>query len=232
MKQGRSLFLLLLIGAADLIILGVLVLQMAVGIETAAGAEGSAVEPKYVALTFDDGPSREYTKLLLDGLRERDVQASFFLLGTCIPGNEDLVEQMERDGHLIGVHGMKHRDLTKEKPKDAVMQIRETAEMIAGITGKEPEYLRPPFGNWNEKLGAAVEKELAMVPVFWDVDSLDWKVQDSGKIVKKVLEDVENGDIILFHDTFDSSVEAVLQLIDKLKAKGYTFLTADELMVD
>ena len=232
MKPGRSLVMLLLIGVADLAILGMLVLQMAVGMETAAAPEEMFTEPKYVALTFDDGPNREYTKGLLDGLRERDVQASFFLLGICIPGNEDLVEQMDRERHLIGVHGMQHRDLTKENPRDAVSQIAETREMIGKIIGRQPEYVRPPYGSWNEKLGEAVEKELSMIPVFWDVDSLDWKIRNSGKITKKVLENVENGDIILFHDEFDASVEAVFQIIDKLKAKGYTFVTVDELMVD
>ena len=100
------------------------------------------------------------------------------------------------------------------------------------MTGVWPEYIRPPYGSWNEKLGQAVLEELQMIPVFWNVDSLDWELQNVGKIVKKVLADVENGDIILMHDEFDTSVEAALAIIDNLMAKGYTFVTANELMVD
>ena len=81
---------------------------------------------KYVALTFDDGPNSRYTKPLLDGLRERGIRASFFLVGECIDGKEDLVKQMAEDGHLIGVHCMTHKDLTKEPLSDAKKEICET----------------------------------------------------------------------------------------------------------
>ena len=235
MRHGTSLALLLMIGLFDMAILGILILYLTVGVEVTAMGQWKELhsgDPKYVALTFDDGPNREYTKILLDGLKARNVKASFFLLGKCIPGNEELVKLMDRDGHLIGVHGMDHRDLAKEKPEYAVKQIAEAGEMIREVTGKEPDYMRPPYGSWNENLEEAVGKELLLVPVFWDVDSLDWKLQDSGKIVKKVLKDVENGEIILLHDEFAASVEAAFQIIDKLRAKGYTFVTVDELMVD
>ena len=183
---------------------------------------------KYVALTFDDGPNSRYTKPLLDGLRARGIRASFFLVGECIDGKEDLVKQMAEDGHLIGVHCMTHKDLTKEPLSDAKKEICETGEKIRAVTGVMPEYVRPPYGSWNAKLEEAVD----MIPVFWDVDSIDWRLKNTEKVTAKVLKDTEDGDIILMHDEFRTSVEAALRIIDNLTAKGYTFVTVDELMVD
>ena len=193
-----------------------------------AAADGAYGEPKTVALTFDDGPSADYTERLLDGLRERDVKASFFLIGECIEGNETIVKRMDEEGHLIGVHCLHHTDLTRETADCAREQLEETRTMIQAITGKTPEYVRPPFGNWNEKLRETIDME----PVFWNVDSVDWKLKNTAQIVQKVVKDTKNGDIILMHDEFRTSIEAALQIIDNLEANGYTFVTVDELSVD
>lgn len=190
------------------------------------------VEPKMVALTFDDGPNRKYTEKLLDGLKERNVKASFFLVGECIEGNEEVLKRMESEGHLIGVHCMQHTQLTKEPLKEALEQLGKTKDMIVEITGTSPEYIRPPYGSWNAELDEHAAEKLSMTPVFWSVDSLDWKLKNTAKIVNKVLHDTEDGDIILMHDEFSSSVEAAFQIIDNLLAKGYTFVTVDELTID
>lgn len=196
--------------------------------DRAASADGEAPAPKVVALTFDDGPNKKYTEKLLDGLKVRDVKASFFLIGECIEGNEDVVKRMEEEGHLIGVHCMYHTDLTKEAASDALEQLEETGAMIEEITGKKPEYVRPPYGKWSDSLREIIPME----PVFWNVDSIDWKLKDTSKIVKKVMKDTKNGDIILMHDEFSTSVEAAFQIIDNLLANGYTFVTVDELTID
>ena len=181
-----------------------------------------------VALTFDDGPNARYTEALLDGLKEREVRASFFLVGQCIEGNEDTVRRMAEEGHLIGVHCMEHRDLTREPEEEAVRQLMDTAAMIGAVTGRMPEYIRPPFGKWSSGLQEAVPMET----VLWSVDSLDWKLQDTDRIVRRVLKDTEDGDIILMHDEVQTSVEAAMEIIDNLLAKGYTFVTVDELTID
>lgn len=181
-----------------------------------------------VALTFDDGPNARYTEALLDGLKEREVRASFFLVGQCIEGNEDTVRRMAEEGHLIGIHCMEHRDLTREPEEEAVRQLMDTAAMIGAVTGRTPEYIRPPFGKWSSGLQEAVPMET----VLWSVDSLDWKLQDTDRIVRRVLKDTEDGDIILMHDEFQTSVEAAMEIIDNLLAKGYTFVTVDELTID
>ncbi len=188
----------------------------------------TAGTPKYIALTFDDGPSRKYTPILLDGLKERGVHATFFLMGKNIEGKEDIVKRMSEEGHLIGNHSYEHVQLTKVGAKAVCEAVEHTQEQIEAITGKRPEYIRPPYGDWNEEL----EEKIGMAPVLWSLDSMDWKLKDTGKIIHQVLKDVKDGDIILLHDIFPSSVEAALELIDILQKEGYVFVTADELLIE
>lgn len=197
-------------------------------------ADGSAqvspeqAEQKYVALTFDDGPHKDCTPVLLEGLKSRGVKATFFLMGENIPGNEEVVKQMQQDGHLIGNHSFRHVQLTKAGEDAVCSAVEKTEALISEITGVRPEYLRPPYGDWNESL----ECRLDLTPVFWTVDSLDWKLKNTGKIVKRVEKYVGNGDIILMHDIFPTSVEAALELVDALQEQGYRFVTVEELLID
>lgn len=186
------------------------------------------IEGKCVALTFDDGPHEECTKELLDGLKERGVRATFFLMGQNIDGNEALVKRMYDEGHLIGNHSYSHVQLTKAGAKTVCQAVDRTSKIIEGITGERPQYMRPPYGDWNEEL----ECDVGMTTVLWSVDSLDWKLRNKNKIVKRVLKDAGDGDIILMHDIFPTSVQAALELVDTLGGQGYTFVTVDELLID
>lgn len=193
---------------------------------------GNSVLPasgeKLLALTFDDGPHAVYTKKLLDGLRERNVKATFFLVGENIQGNEELVRQMAEDGHLIGTHCYSHVDLTKEAQEKACDEILRTNALIESLTGKRPEYIRPPYGSWSGELADSVE----MTPVFWDIDTLDWKSQNAGAVLKHICKNVGKHQVILLHDVFGTSVDAALAAIDTLTQQGYTFVTVDELLID
>ncbi|MDD3252744.1 MAG: polysaccharide deacetylase family protein [Lachnospiraceae bacterium] len=188
----------------------------------------TADAPSFVALTFDDGPDPVCTPKLLDGLKERGVHATFFLMGQSIPGNEALVLRMKEEGHLIGNHSYRHIQLTKAREDSVCEAVEQTEELIASITGERPQYLRPPYGDWNENL----ECRMNLTTVFWSVDSLDWKLQHTSRIVRRLEQSVGPGDIILMHDIFPTSVEAALQIVDSLQAKGYRFVTVDELLVD
>ena len=192
-----------------------------------AGMEVSE-EEKLVALTFDDGPHAVYTEKLLEGLRERGVKATFFLIGKSIEGKEEIVKQMAEDGHLIGSHTFDHVQLTALSVEEACREISMTNEAIREVTGQEPEYIRPPFGSWNTRLDCAVD----MKEVGWTVDPEDWKVKDTDTVVERVLEKTEDGSIILLHDVYDTSVEAAFQIIDALQAEGYRFVTVDGVMLD
>lgn len=183
---------------------------------------------KVVALTFDDGPGYKTTMTLLDGLRERNVHATFFLLGEKIEERREVVETMNEDGHLIGNHTYDHVQLDAINVECAKDEIVKTNEIIKEITGEYPTYIRPPYGCWNMELEDAIN----LTPVLWTLDTSDWNTRDVERIVNYVVEEVESGDIILMHDIYDTSVAAALEIVDRLQAKGYVFVTVDELLIE
>ncbi len=187
----------------------------------------TAREDPRVALTFDDGPS-EYTTSLLDGLRERGVKATFFLQGQCIEGREGIIRQMQEDGHLIGNHTFHHVQLTKLSDEQAKQEVVSTSNAIFKITGIYTAFIRPPFGEWKKGL----DYNVTMIPVLWTLDSRDWYTQNTPVIVNEVMKQVDDGDIILMHDCFQTSVESALQIVDRLKEQGYEFVTVDEMIVE
>jgi len=181
-----------------------------------------------VAITFDDGPRRSTTVRLLDGLKELNVKATFFLMGKNIIGNEDIVKRMYDEGHLIGNHTYSHVELCDVCHDMALEEIESTNNLIYDITGYMPKYIRPPFGSYSDKL----QLEINMTPVMWSVDPNDWNTTDTYGVVKAVVSKVKSGDIILLHDFYDSSVTAALEIIAQLKAKGYIFVTVDQIILD
>ena len=177
------------------------------------------------ALTFDDGPDIRYTPLLLDGLKERNVRASFFLLGEKVEQYPELVERMQKEGHLVGNHTYHHVQLNKLNETKAREEILKTNNLIYETTGVYPLYLRPPFGAWKKNLELCVE----MFPVFWDIDTLDWKTRNAKNTINVVMNEVKDGSIILMHDIHSPSVDAAEVLIPKLIASGYQLVTVSEL---
>lgn len=194
--------------------------------QTAGRTSVAKEEAPRVALTFDDGPNARYTPLLLEGLRKRNIHATFFLLGENILKNEELLLRMQKDGHLIGCHTWSHVQLDKISPSRASREILKTNSLIYHITGTYPTCLRPPYGAWKKDL----ELPVTMLPVFWDVDTLDWQSQNPESILDIVRQNVQDGSIILMHDSYDSSVRAALAIADELTEKGYDFVTADQLL--
>ena len=194
--------------------------------EKAAGEQAEELPPR-VALTFDDGPHSIYTKNLLDGLRERGVKATFFVVGENIPGREDLIRQMEADGHLIGNHTYDHVDISKLSDEENCRELQKTSDLIKEITGHGTAYVRPPFGNWKESMDCKV----SMIVVKWTIDTLDWKSKNVTEIIGKVMQQISDHDIILMHDYYETSVEAALQIIDRLQEEGYEFVTVEDLIL-
>ncbi len=195
----------------------------------AAGEVFSGEHPK-IALTFDDGPNAIHTPVLLDGLKERDVKATFFLIGKNIEAgnNAEIVKREAREGHLVGNHTYSHIEITRVNDETAYQELKKTNDLIAGITGEPVEYMRPPFGLWQKKL----EQRIHVLPVLWTVDPLDWATENVDEIVNKVVTEVEENDIILLHDCYKSSVKAALRIVDLLEAEGYQFVTVDELLLE
>lgn len=183
---------------------------------------------KKIAITFDDGPHPYYTEQLLDGLKEREVHATFFVTGEHAKLHPDIIKRMQKEGHLIGNHTYSHIQLTKGNREKFKQELIQTNEILEEITGEEVQYVRPPYGSWDKSF----ESELNMFPVLWTVDPLDWCSSNVSCITEKIVDNVEENDIILMHDYYDTSVTAALKAIDKLQEEGYTFVTVEEILFD
>lgn len=185
-------------------------------------------DEKKIALTFDDGPHPQFTEELLDGLKERGVQATFFVTGEHAELHPNIIKRMSEEGHVIGNHTYSHIQLTSSNRETFKKELIKTNQILEEITGKEVLYVRPPYGTWDKSF----ETELNMFPVLWNVDPLDWCSSDSSSVVRKVLKDTDENDIILMHDYYETSVTAALQIVDELKSQGYTFVTVEEILFD
>lgn len=183
---------------------------------------------KKVALTFDDGPNPDYTQELLDGLKTRDVKATFFVLGKQVEQYPELTKKIVKDGHLLGCHGYEHVNLNTLSMEDACGQMTQTSDLIYDITGMRPMFMRPPYGKCHE----GMEEKVQMIEVLWDIDTMDWSLRNPGRVVRETLSKAEDGSIILMHDEFQESVDAALLLVDALKKQGYEFVTVDELILE
>lgn len=190
--------------------------------------EEAVDSPKKIALTFDDGPHPYYTQQLLDGLKERGARASFFVMGKQAEAYPDLILRMQTEGHLIGNHTYSHLQLGKGNRETFKSELVKTNELLMGITGEEPQYVRPPYGSWDKSF----ESELTMIPVLWTIDPMDWCSSDVEGIVQKVTRKAEENAVILMHDEYKSSVTAALQIVDILQKQGYEFVTVDEILFD
>ncbi len=186
------------------------------------------VDVRKIAITFDDGPHPYYTEQLLDGLKERGVVATFFVTGEHAQLHPDIIERMVEEGHLVGNHTYSHIQLTKSNRETFKEELVKTNEILKEITGKDVQYVRPPYGSWDKSF----EKELNMFPVLWNVDPLDWCSKNVSCIVEKIVKKAGENDIILMHDYYETSVTAALKAIDELLEEGYTFVTVEEIMFD
>lgn len=202
--------------------------SISTGVAGVTPAESESNLKKKIALTFDDGPHPEYTPMLLDGLKEREVSAAFFLMGKNAEKYPEIVERMHKEGHTIGNHSYSHVQLSSLEDLEACKEITKANKVVESITGKEPDYIRPPFGSWNPDLDCITN----MIVVLWDVDPLDWKCQNTDLIVKRVVSKVKEDDIILLHDSYKTTVEATFQIIDTLEKEGYEFVALDEIILE
>lgn len=184
---------------------------------------------KYVALTFDDGPQRQNTTRLLDGLKEYGAKATFFILGHRISSMTDIIERMHNEGHSIGCHTYNHKILTGLSKAQIIYQLDETNRLITEITDEDVLLLRPPYGAKNSTV-VSVAKEKNMSIITWDVDPRDWKYMDAEAIAEHIIGRAQDGDIILLHDIYPTSVDAALIVVEKLSEEGFVFVTVDELI--
>ncbi len=197
------------------------------------------VPHKTIVLTFDDGPSREWTPKVLDILREQGVHAAFFVVGSAVVREPRLLERIVAEGHEVGNHSFTHPDLGRIAPDDADLQINSENRLIEAVTGRSTVLFRPPFRS--DGVAEVLEDLLAiengerngMITVTSNVDSLDWRRPEPDELVAYIVNDVESsdGDVVLLHDgggDRSRTVAALRPLIQTLRARGFRFAPISE----
>lgn len=179
-----------------------------------------------VALTFDDGPSGRFTRALLEGLEQRQVKGTFFLCGYRLKDYPEEATKILEAGHEIGLHGYSHDPMNKMSRRQLEQEIKSNLALLP--QGCQPVFLRAPGGACSQLVKDTV-RDFGLGIMNWSVDPRDWATRDAGAITAMVIDNVRDGDVILLHDMTDSSVEAALAIVDRLKAQGFRFVTVTEL---
>ena len=185
-----------------------------------------AAETKYAALTFDDGPSGRFTRQLLDGLKDRGVEATFLLCGYRLANYPDLAQRMVEEGHEIGFHGFSHRNMKNMSRREVASEVMDTEALLP--EGCRPVFLRPPGGFSSDAVQQVAEARNLSI-LHWSLDPRDWEVKDARTVEKAVLANIQDGDIVLLHDMSQSSVDAALNIVDALLRKNFQLVTVSEL---
>lgn len=192
-------------------------------------------DKKLVALTFDDGPSRRATGRILDTLEEYGVVATFFVVGKASPSQEDS-ESLKRDRHAlmkravemgceIGNHTMEHKYLTQLTALEILEQINGVNDIVFEATGTTPTLVRPPYGSKSQLVFDTVQFPL----ILWSIDTRDWETRNADKTYNAVMNYVRDGDIVLMHDLYESTAEAVERIVPALLEQGFTLVTVSQL---
>lgn len=179
---------------------------------------------KVIALTFDDGPS-SYTKDIITILKENDAVATFFVLGNKVELYQDVLRDSLKCGNEIGNHTYNHKWLTKLSDDEIKKQIEDTQNIIKENLGITPTLFRPSYGSINKR----VRKDINLDIVLWNIDTMDWKYKNVDKIVDRAVRNASDGSIILMHETYSRTKEALPKIISILKDKGFSFVTISEL---
>lgn len=182
-------------------------------------------EDKIVALTFDHGPSK-YTDSILDTLKKYDACATFFVIGNKVDFYDETLNKMLKNGNEIGNHSYSHKWLNRLSEQEFKNELNKTQEEVKKATGYTPKLFRPTYGGYSDRL----KKYTDLTFVLWDVDSSDWKVKNTDKIIKNVIPNVKDGSIVLMHDNHKYAADAIEAVVKKLKEEGYEFVTVSELL--
>lgn len=186
--------------------------------------DGLDTSKPMVALTFDDGPYTPVTSEILKVLKKYDARATFFVVGSRVPTYEDMVKQAYEQGNEIATHTYNHTNLTQLTTKQIKEELSKSRDVIKDVIGCGFSNLRPPGGSINDNM----RKNIKVPMIYWSVDTEDWKSRNAKSVLQecKVIQD---GDIVLMHDLYPSTAEAVKKLVPRLVKQGYQLVTIDEL---
>ncbi|KAB2881118.1 polysaccharide deacetylase family protein [bacterium] len=192
-------------------------------------------DEKRIALTFDDGPHPLYTTQILAILREYSVQATFFLIGKHLSNHPNLAQSIVDSGHEIANHTYSHQLLVRLSNDEIKREIQSTHELLSGLNGQNPRFLRPPMGLFSKRVLDVIE-ESGYRTVVGDVYPRDPHRPGKDKIVKRILSRTQAGSIIILHDGGNTevvdrsqTVDALKEIIPTLKQRGFEFVTLSEM---
>lgn len=187
--------------------------------------DGLDPDKPMVALTFDDGPYTPVTSRILKVLKKYDARATFFVVGNRVPSYEDMVKQAYEQGNEIATHTYNHANLTKLNKKQIKSELDKSKKVIKDVIGCSFSALRPPGGSINDTMRNTIKVPM----IYWSVDTEDWKSRNKKSVLNecKVIQD---GDIVLMHDLYPSTADAVEKLVPRLIKEGYQLVTVDELL--
>ncbi len=180
---------------------------------------------KTIAFSFDDGPSGLKTEKIINTLNRNHANASFFLVGNKVNSYKNCLKLMQEGNHEIGNHSYNHANLTKLKNNGLTDNITKTDNIIKDITGSVPVVIRPPYGSVNDYVINSIDKTFYL----WSVDTNDWHYRDTNYIVNHIITHAKDGDIVLMHDSYDTTVKAVEEVLPKLYLMGYQVTSVSKL---
>lgn len=217
-------------------------IALTVTLRTTAKIVATATEPrdipiycvdrddKKVAISFDAAWGNEQTETLLQILKEKNVTASFFLVGDWVSKYPDSVKSIANHGHDVENHSNTHAYMTKLSKEEQLSEIKNCNDKIKELTGKVPTLFRPPYGDYDNSVVKSV-KESNMYCIQWDIDSLDWKDPTPQQMVERITSKLTSGSIILMHNGAKNTPEALPQIIDAVRAEGYEFVPISQIIL-
>lgn len=177
-----------------------------------------------IALTFDDGPG-EYTEELINCLVENNAKATFFMLGQNVEVYPEIAKELSDAGMELGNHSYSHPDLVTIGAEAAAQQVSNTDAALKAATGFEATVMRPPGGSFNDSVKAAIAHPL----IIWSIDTRDWATKSEDQTYQVVMDNAQDGSVVLMHDIHEWSVKAAIRMIPDLIAKGFKLVTVSEL---
>jgi peptidoglycan/xylan/chitin deacetylase (PgdA/CDA1 family) len=183
-----------------------------------------------VAMTFDDGPHHSLTPQLLDILAQRQIRATFYVIGSRVARQPELTRRIAAAGHEIGNHTWSHPSLSGLSDAGVLSELDRTSQAIFDAVGRPPVTMRPPYGNLHSRQRVMVHRERNLPTVLWSVDPEDWRRPGPGVVASRIVNASHPGAVILAHDIIGATVRAMPAALDWLIARGYRFTTVSELM--
>lgn len=183
------------------------------------------IPEKVIALTFDDGPYTPVTMRILDALEPYGAHATFFVVGNRIHNYSECIIREVNLGCEVGDHTWSHQTLTRLNGEGVSSAINQCADAVYELTGIRPTVMRPCGGSYNSTVSANV----GMPMILWSIDTNDWKYKDSQHVINEVLNYAKDGDIVLMHDLYETTADAVEVIVPALEEEGYTLVTISEL---